>query len=60
MIFIIHSQEVWSLFPLLQDGLPGRVLHHDRQTLLRPGNYIVLRDSGKCVACLDTEASNFD
>ncbi|KAJ5212752.1 uncharacterized protein N7498_004398 [Penicillium cinerascens] len=43
MIFIIPSQQTWSLFSLLQNGtLGGYVPREDSQTLVAPGNYIVL------------------
>ncbi|KAJ6058855.1 uncharacterized protein N7446_008438 [Penicillium canescens] len=46
MIFIIPGHQTWAIFPILHDESPGRVLRSDRQTPIKPGNYLVL-DDGK-------------
>lgn len=45
--FIIPTHEEWGLYPLLTTGSPGHLLRDGRETPVRPGNYIVLRQQGK-------------
>ncbi|KAJ6083554.1 hypothetical protein N7467_007689 [Penicillium canescens] len=44
MIFIIPGHQTWAIFPILHDESPGRVLRSERQTPIKPGNYLVLDD----------------
>jgi hypothetical protein len=51
--FLIPNQEDWGLYPLLDTGAPGYLLRDGRETVVRPGNYVVLGRLSKYMSASD-------